>query len=136
MRKTNLGMTLMELLVVMAVIGLLAAIAIPSYRSYVMRANRADAKTALLAAAGSLERCFTRFNSYAEADGCAVVFPVNSSNHNYEITATTQTSIAYELTATPLAGQVGDTDCGNFTLDNANARGVSGSRTWQDCWGR
>ena len=92
MRKKNSGMTLMELMVVMAIVGILAAIAIPSYRSYVMRANRTDAKTALLAAAGALERCFTRFNSYAAADGCTVTFPAASTEGNYQITAPTQTA--------------------------------------------
>src|SRR5262249_29419776 len=65
MRKANAGVTLMELLTVVVIVGILSAIAIPSYRGYVIRANRADAKTGLLATAGSLERCFTRDNTYA-----------------------------------------------------------------------
>ncbi|HEU4781275.1 MAG TPA: type IV pilin protein [Steroidobacteraceae bacterium] len=136
MRKSNAGITLMELMVVMAIVGILTAIAIPSYRSYVIRANRTDAKTALLAAAGALERCFTRFNSYAAADGCAVVFPVASTDGHYVITAPTQTAVAFTVTATPILGQLNDTACGNFTLDNANTRGVSGATPVRRCWGR
>ena len=136
MRKANLGVTLMELLVVIAVVGILAAIAIPTYRSYGIRANRADAKTTLLAAAGTLERCFTRFNSYAAADGCTLVFPIVSGNNSYSISAPTQTAVAFSLTATPQGGQAADTGCANFTLDNANARGVTGTKTWQECWAR
>jgi type IV pilus assembly protein PilE len=134
MRNYSRGVTLMELIVVMAIVGLLAAIAIPTYRQYAIRANRADAKAALLSAAGALERCFTQFNSYDAADGCAVVFPVGSTNGNYQISAPTQTAIAFALTATPQGRQIEDTDCGNFTLNSANVRGVSGTKTAQQCW--
>jgi type IV pilus assembly protein PilE len=136
MRRKSAGVTLMELLVVVTIIGILTSLAIPAYRNYVVRANRSDAKAALLAVAGSLERCFTRFNSYAEADGCAVVLPTTSTESHYAITAPVQTQVAFSLTATPQGAQVADTDCGDFTLDNRNARGVSGSLPWRDCWNR
>ncbi len=143
MRSKNSGMTLMELMVVMAIVGILAAIAIPSYRSYVMRANRTDAKTALLALAGALERCYTRFNSYAAADGCTVAFPAASTEGHYAITAPTQTRVAFTIRATPLLGQANDVNCGSFTIDNANAKGVivSGEAAGtaavaRRCWGK
>jgi type IV pilus assembly protein PilE len=136
MRSKSVGVTLMELMIVIAIIGILTSIAIPAYRNYVMRANRSDAKAALLAAAGALERCFTRFNSYAAADGCPVVFPVMSTENHYQITAPTQTQVLYSLTATPQAGQARDTACANFTINQANTRGVSGTTPWRECWNR
>jgi type IV pilus assembly protein PilE len=137
MRRKNAGVTLMELLVVIAIVGLLAGIAIPSYRNYVIRANRADGKAALLSIAGALERCYTRFNSYTEDDGCAVPLPANSTEGKYTINATTRTATTFTLATTPVdgEGQEDDTDCGNFTLTNTNLKGVTGAtRPAQECW--
>ena len=92
--------------------------------------------SALLSVAGALERCFTRFNSYAAADGCTVVFPTTSPDNNYQVTAPTQTRVAFELVATPQGGQVQDTQCANFTLNSANQRGVTGTLDWRNCWNR
>jgi len=142
MRKKNSGITLMELMVVVAIVGILAAIAIPTYRNYVVRANRSDAKAALLATAGALERCFTRFNSYTTAAGCTVTLPVNSTEGNYSISATNRTATAFVLQATPQGRQTQDSECSSYTLDNANAKGVviSGAAgdaaTARRCWSR
>jgi type IV pilus assembly protein PilE len=136
MRRANKGVTLIELMIVLVIVGILGTLAIPAYRNYVIRANRADAKAALLAAAGALERCYTRFNSYAAADGCAVVFPATSPENQYQVTAPTQTATTYALVATPQGGQADDTDCANFTLNNANQRNVTGTKPWRDCWNR
>jgi type IV pilus assembly protein PilE len=138
MRRKNSGVTLIELLIVIVIIGILSAIAIPAYRNYIVRANRADAKAALLATAGALERCFTRFNSYAEDDGCDVdLDDVVSTEGKYSISATDRTAVAFALLATPLDGQAQDEECGSFTLTNANTRGVvDATQTWQECWNR
>ncbi|HEU5137750.1 MAG TPA: type IV pilin protein [Steroidobacteraceae bacterium] len=143
MRRKNSGITLMELMVVMAIVGILAGIAIPSYRAYIERANRTDAKAALLSMAGALERCFTRFNSYAEDDGCEVEFPAASTEGYYQITAPTLSAVAFTLRATPQDGQANDTQCGSFTLDNANSKGVilegdtpGSTAIARKCWGK
>jgi len=135
MRKLNRGVTLMELLIVMVIIGLLAAIAMPAYRTYVIRGNRADAKAALLLVSSALERCYTRYNSYNDA-ACTVTLPHLSSERHYQVTAPTRTAIAFTLTATPQAGQAGDTDCANFSLTSSNVKSVSGTKPWEECWGR
>lgn len=137
MRKRNAGITLMELLVVVTVIGVLAAIAIPSYRGYTMRASRADGKAALLAVSGQLERCFTRFNAY-DSEDCEVVLPVVSTEGKYSIDATELNATRFVLQASAVAGegQEQDDECGSFTLDSANARGISGDGEAQRCWAR
>jgi type IV pilus assembly protein PilE len=138
MRKHQSGVTLVELLTVMVIIGVLSAIVIPSYRNYVLRANRADAKAQLLATAGQLERCFTQFNSYLAAAGCTVALPVPSGNGHYQIAAAggALTATAFTLTATPQAGQVTDAACGTLTLTDVGIRGRSGTGSLEDCWGK
>ena len=140
MRRANAGVTLVELMVVVLVIGILAAIAIPSYRSYVLRANRTDAKTALMSYAGTLERCYTRDNVYNGPSCNTLGLPQTVASGKYQIAADAGnggiTATAYALKAVPLAGQVKDTLCGTFTLDDKNTRGVTGTSTSQDCWGR
>jgi len=61
------GVTLIELVVVMIIVGILTAIAVPSYRSYVLRSQRSDAKDALLALATQQEKHYLQCNTYATA---------------------------------------------------------------------
>lgn len=142
MRSPQNGITLIELLTVVTVVAILGAIAIPSYRNYVIRANRSDAKTALLWTAGALERCYTRNNTYdPSVAGCSVTLPKTSDNGYYQVTAAASGSPAswangFTLTATPQGAQAKDTSCANFVLDSRNARTVSGTKTVAECWGK
>ena len=136
MRKQR-GMTLVELVTAMLVVGILTAIAIPSYTSYMRKTRRADAKVALTNMAQQLERCYTRYNRYDDnpAGNCPTGWPVATQRNTYQLSAVIPAGgQSYTLTATPLGKQALDTQCGNFTLTEANVQGVSGGGSVTDCW--
>jgi type IV pilus assembly protein PilE len=138
--QTHSGFSLIELMVTVAIVGTLAAIAIPSYRAYVLRATRADAKQALLARASDFERCFTRNNSYLDAPPAtpcpvAATLPDDSGPH-YTIQAVALAQTTFTIKAVPKNSQAADTKCGSFTLDDKNNHGITGTSTATDCWGR
>ena len=136
------GMTLVELLTAMAVVGILSAIAVPSYTSYMRKTRRADAKVMLTSSAQQLERCYTRINSYNDGTNdvngsCQLPLGANSSKTYslaiaFDTTAGLPAGQSYTLTATPLGNQAQDTHCGNFSLNQISQRTVSTAAT--DCW--
>lgn len=130
------GFTLIELLVAIAILGIIVAIAIPSYNAYVTRSNRTEGKAILMNTAQALERCYTRYNAYNNGN-CGVSFPIDSENDHYQMAAANQTIAAgtYTLTAVPQGVQATrDTECANFTLTHNGTRGVSGTGDVDDCW--
>ncbi len=134
--KPRFGFTLIELMITVAVIAILASIALPSYRNYVLKSGRAEAKTALLEGAQVLERCFTRFSAY-DAAGCATqrtaIDGELGENGKYQLDIDTITPTTFTLTATPKGGQTDD-KCGTYTLTHTGARSVDGDDSLGDCW--
>lgn len=141
-RKSESGFTLIELMIVVAIIGIISAIAYPSYMESVRKSNRSDAKAALNDVAQRLQRCFTTYSAYNNTT-CGVVASANALNAItspegfYTITGAL-TGSTFNLTATPVAGstQAGDTKCATLTLDEAGARGATaaGGAAATDCW--
>jgi type IV pilus assembly protein PilE len=134
------GLTLMELLIVIVVVGILAAIAYPSYRAQVMRSHRSDAKIALERYAQTLERCFT--NSAPKGYAACPAPAATSDNGHYTIARTVPAAPndqTFLLTATATGGQTQDTACRTFTLNSVNARvaqTAAAADNSTQCWGR
>lgn len=128
------GITLIELMIVVVIVGILAAIAYPSYQSQVRKSKRADGKAELMETAQALERCYTRFGRYNDGN-CAVAFPITSPEGHYELTAPTLTAVSFILDATPQGPQAEDTECGVLRLTSTGVQGSQGANTdVNDCW--
>jgi type IV pilus assembly protein PilE len=135
------GFTLIEMMIVVVVIALLGAVALPSYQRSVAKARRADAKAALSTAAQMMERYSTEnpVAGYSTATlsstaGPTVVYKNRSDNGNYALSLSGLAVMTFTLNATPLSSQAAD-PCGTFTLNERGDRGVTGgTRSATECW--
>ena len=125
------GFTLVELMIVVAIIGILASIAYPSYTQYVLRANRAEAQAILSETAQFMERRFTTCGTYGTNAACATAAALTSAvspkgasggaiKYNISFSAG-PTATDFTLQADPTTGQDNDS-CGTMTLSNTGAQ--------------
>lgn len=133
------GFTLVELMITVAVVGILAIIAVPSYTQYVRRANRTDATKTMTLNAQALERCYSQAFSYVNCAGAAAG-TLASPNRKYNVTISVPDPAvpapSYFIRAVPLSpDQIADTACTTFTLNTAGAQGATGTANAQTCWG-
>jgi len=129
---------LIELMVTVAIIGILAAIAYPSYINFITHSNRAAAESFLLEVSAMQERFLVDNRAYATTlDALGYSSPPTTVSPNYKISITPVAGppSGYALTATPQGAQAkNDAACGNLTLSNTGDKGISGSASASDCW--
>ncbi len=136
------GFTLIELMIVVAVVGILTAIAYPSYTEYVRRGHRADARAGLLQAQQWLERAATATGTYPTTLPDALKWSTDTTKRYTIDFQDGNTTTAYTLTATPKpTGPQANDKCGTYTLSNTGLRGANGKTSGQagydpDCWGK
>lgn len=127
--KKTTGFTLIELMIVIAVIGILAAIALPAYNQYIARGKRAEARVAILQAEGWLERFYTENNRYTTAVDTNTTFNSRFSSipssgaANYSITLVVSTE-SFTITTAPLGPMAGD-KCGTYLKSSAGSLSVT-----------
>ena len=137
-RRQMLGITLLELMAVVVVIGVLASIAIPSYRQYSMRAQRTEAKSALLQLQTNQERFYLANRTYSD-DPAALGFPGDITERGaYALTIVDADAAGYTATATPRVGgdinMTADAQCTTFSITADGQRTATGADGGANCW--
>jgi type IV pilus assembly protein PilE len=145
-RRRMRGITLLELMVVVAIVGILATIAIPTYRQYLLRSQRSEAKIALLQLQTAQEKFYLQNNQYTTnltgASPAGLGLSALTETGKYDLTvavaadANGNPNQTFTATAAPAAGggQTDDTHCASFTIDERGTRGVSGTDPPERCW--
>ena len=133
MHRSNRGFTLIEIMIVIAIIGIVMTIAVPSFTEYLNKGRRTEVASLLSEQAQILERFYSQKNVYTDATG------LSAGNDYYTITPTL-TDQTFLLTAVRKPGTSMAADkCGDFTMTNTGVRGIvnaTAGLTAKDCWGR
>ena len=131
-QHNNRGFTLVELLITVAIVGILAGVAYPSYTDFVTRSNRSEGQRELLRYANLQEQVFVDSRAYASdmkgLGGSTVT--IKTDSENYIISVSAQTTTTFTLTAAAQSPQTSDTGCTSLTVNEL------GTKSPSTCWER
>jgi type IV pilus assembly protein PilE len=139
-KYTQAGVTLIELLIVMIIIGIMTAIALPAYGNFVTRGYRTEAQGSLVQASQFMQRVRTEQGSYAPSGvtptlsgALAQSPPIGNARYNLSVTSTAST---FTLTATPTSLMPASEPCGALTIDHTGLKTFgNGAGDLKTCWG-
>jgi type IV pilus assembly protein PilE len=141
LRRRQRGVTLIELLVAVVIVGILGMIAYPSYTSHLVKSRRAQATACLQEAAQYMERFYTTNLRYDQTatTSIAVSLPttacIQDLNGRYVLSIASVSANAFALKATPQGAQAtADTQCGTLGLSQAGTKTITGTGTVAACW--
>ena len=127
------GVTLMELMIVVVILGILAAVAYPNYREFAARAKRTEAKALLLEIANNQERFYLNANSYGTmAQLGYATDPKVTDSGSYTVTVTANDPSNFTAVATNILGGSEKARCTTFTIDGRGNKTSTGSIG--NCW--
>ena len=135
--ESTKGVTLIELMIVLVIVGILAAVGVPSYRSYAINTSRTAAGVDIQELSLFLERAFSAQGRYDNAGNPGNLVnplpfassPQGDANPKYNIAFQSLNATSYTLRATPTGGQTEDTDCGELRLDEAGTQCILAGAT-------
>ncbi|MBT2325624.1 type IV pilin protein [Variovorax paradoxus] len=143
-RRSVAGFTLIEVMIVVAIVSILAAIAYPSYLEFIRKSRRAEARAQLMETVQYMQRFYSQNDRFDQAIGVAGKMTLpdaltrvpRQGAQTYAIGFAAQTASAFTLVAQPQGSMTGDR-CGTLQIDNAGRRNIAGAATGvavEDCW--
>lgn len=127
-RHNSAGFTLMEVMIVVAIVAILTVVAVGSYRNQAVRANRAAAVGFMMEVANKQEQFLLDNRAYAGSlAALGMDPPPDEVDDHYGVTVVAPTATTYTITATPEGAQLSDdTDCGTLTMTQTGSKSASG----------
>lgn len=135
MRKDMQGVTLIEIMIVVVIVAILASVAFPNYRAFILKSQRSEAKAAVLKAAVNQEKWYLTNNAYTtdlSKLGFKSPFKTDSGKYQISVTAATPTN-DFSVTATRVPTDEETSKCKTYTIDS---NGTKTSAPYTDCWTR